>query len=141
MLSESTEKRIEAQLTEIRRLLEKSVRLQRAMYPLPEAAELLGVGMTKMRELVKSGVVMTVPLAGRDMVPNSEIERLSYAEPPKMIEPKQRRLAASLAKLRHPESVAPGAALRMRNAKRPRPAQDLEALEAMLKADVKKRKR
>lgn len=139
-MSES-KSRIEAELAEIRRLLEGKVRLRREMYPLPEAAELLGVKMTKMYELVKSGVVMTRPLGDSDMVPHSEIERLSYCEPPKMITPKQKRLAASLSKLREPVPGARAVALRARDAKRPRPTQDLAALEAMLKADAKKRKR
>lgn len=141
MLSESAEKRIEAQLAEIRRLVEGSTRLRRAMYPLDEAAELLGVKMTKMRELVRSGVVMTRPLGEREMVPDSEIERLSYVDPPKMITPQQKRLATSIAKIREHVPAAKEAAIRARNAKRPRPTQDIEALEAMLKEDAKRRRK
>lgn len=139
MLSES-EKRIEAELAEIRRLLEGKVRLRREMYPLPEAAELLGVKMTKMYQLVKSGVVLTRPLGDSDMVPHSEIERLSHVDPPKMLEPKQKRLAASLAKLREPVPGARESALRVRDSRRPRPTQDLAALEEALKARSKKKR-
>lgn len=42
-----------------------------------EAARRLGVGPTKLRALIDSGVVMTTPLGRRRMVAVSEIERVA----------------------------------------------------------------
>ena len=98
------------------------------LFAFPAAARKLGIGKTKLRELVKSGVVVTVQLGGREMVPASEIARLAHVDPPKVLPPQTRRLAASLAKLREPIPGAKEAALKVRDAKRPRPLQDSDAL-------------
>lgn len=105
------------------------------------AAKEFSVGKTKLAELIKAGVVLTVPFGGVDMVPRSEIERLSHVEPAKVaLSPKQQRLAASLQKIREPEPGAKEAVLRVRGAKNPKPTQDRAALEEMLKADAAKRR-
>lgn len=81
-------KRVEAELRLLRLSFEKlneslSAQLagrQRA-FKVPAAAKLCGMGLTKMRELVDSGAVLTVLLGKTRLVPVSEIERLTTPEP------------------------------------------------------------
>lgn len=49
----------------------------KALYSIPTAAKKLGVGKTKLRQLIRDEVVLTVPLGAAKMVPASEITRLS----------------------------------------------------------------
>lgn len=124
--------RIEVLLVGLQKELER-----RGAQPLPTlltlqaASKELSVGMTKMRELVKSHVVMTVQLGGREMVPRSEIERLATVSPPKVaLRGEAKRLAGSLAQLRAPSQSAKSVAVSVRNARRPRinGTQDSDAL-------------
>lgn len=50
---------------------------ERVLLPLKEAARLLSVSPRTLRRLVLSGVLGTVMLGGRPMVPTSEIQRLA----------------------------------------------------------------
>lgn len=117
--------KIEAQLREIRELL-AGAKLERALYPLSEAAQLLGIGMTKMREVVRSGVVMAVDFDGRKMIPASEIKRVSTpTDPPRAFATsKPSRSLASFVK------AAPPA--RLPKSQPRRGTQDRAALEAEL---------
>jgi excisionase family DNA binding protein len=45
--------------------------------PFPEAAQKLGVGLTKLKELVRSGELRTSTVGKRQMVSLAELERLS----------------------------------------------------------------
>ena len=115
----------------VRELERRGARPLPTLLRLSDAARELSVGMTKMRELVKAHVVMSVQLGGRELVPRSEIERLSTVSPPKVaLTGKAARLAASLAKVREPIPGAAAAAVSVRNAKRPRinGTQDSDAL-------------
>lgn len=136
--------RIEGLLFEIKEELAR-----RGATPLPTlltmkaAGTQLSVGRTKMAELTKSGVVLTVDLDGRQMVPASEIVRLSQVDRPKVaLTPKAMRLAASLSKLKEPLPGAKEAAVRMRHARRPRAgqSQDFSELDGLLKARPKKKR-
>lgn len=135
--------RIEGLLIEIKEELAR-----RGATPLPTlltmkaAAAQLSVGRTKMAELTKAGVVLTVDLDGRQMVPASEIVRLSQVARPKVtLSPKAMRLAKSLEKVRGPIPGAKDAVIAVRNAKRSRPgqSQDFSRLDALLKSKPKKR--
>lgn len=133
---------IRRELAALRGEMQKRQPPARALYKLSEAAKELGVGMTKLRQLVKERVVLVVELGGRDMVPASEIARLSQVERPKVaLSPKAQRLAASLAKVREPLPGGREAALRARNRKHPGQSQDFSRLDALLKGKPKKVKR
>lgn len=68
---------IEAQLREIRRLLEGDRSgVQQLAFSVPEAAVMLGCKLTKMRRLLRTGAVATVTVGDREMVPRSEIDRI-----------------------------------------------------------------
>jgi excisionase family DNA binding protein len=45
-------------------------------YRVNEACECLGIGRTSLYELVKAGDLKLIKIAGRSLVPRSEIERL-----------------------------------------------------------------
>lgn len=100
---------------------------RRGSKPLPtllklsDAARELSVGMTKMRELVKRGVVLTTTELGHVRVPRSEIERLATVERPKVaLKGEPKRLAASLAKLRETTPGTQSLKLKVRDARKPR---------------------
>lgn len=71
-----------AELRLIRGLLEKGATQTRHLYPLKEAAFQLGIGLTKMREMVRTGEVLTRSIGDKPMVPRSELERLSTVGAP-----------------------------------------------------------
>lgn len=126
--------RIEALIMELRQeLLKRGATPLPTLLTLPMAARELSVGMTKLRELIASNVVLTVTELGREKVPRSEIERLSQVEPPKVaLRGEAKRLAGSLAKLRGATLGAQALKLRVRDTKRPRSltggTQDSDAL-------------
>ena len=49
-------------------------------YRIREACQCLGIGKTSLYELVKSGDLKLIKIAGRTLVPRSEIERLIRAD-------------------------------------------------------------
>ena len=49
----------------------------RFAYPVNEACHALGIGRTSLYELVKSGELKLIRIAGRTLVPRSELERLT----------------------------------------------------------------
>lgn len=49
----------------------------RAAYPINEACWLLSIGRTSLYEMVNTGELKVVRIAGRTLVPHSEIERLT----------------------------------------------------------------
>jgi excisionase family DNA binding protein len=49
-------------------------------YRINEACQCLGIGRTSLYELVKSGDLKLIKIAGRTLVPRSEIERLIRAD-------------------------------------------------------------
>lgn len=53
---------------------------ERFMYSPKEAAAALGIGKTKMWELIRTKVVITRPLNGMTMIPVSELRRLGEIE-------------------------------------------------------------
>ena len=46
-------------------------------YRVDEACHMLGIGRTSLYELVKSGELKLIKIAGRTLVPRSELERLT----------------------------------------------------------------
>ena len=46
-------------------------------YRVPEACQALGIGRTSLYELAKNGELRFIKIAGRTLVPRSEIERLT----------------------------------------------------------------
>ena len=49
-------------------------------YRIEEACHALGIGRTSLYELVKSGELKLIKIAGRSLVPRSEIERLTRVD-------------------------------------------------------------
>jgi excisionase family DNA binding protein len=49
-------------------------------YRVDEACHALGIGRTSLYELVKTGDLKIIRIAGRTLVPRSEIERLTSVE-------------------------------------------------------------
>ncbi len=49
----------------------------RLAFPVAEACRLLGIGRTSLYQLAKTGQVRLIKIAGRTLVPRSEIERLT----------------------------------------------------------------
>ena len=49
-------------------------------YRIDEACHVLGIGRTSLYELVKSGELKLIKIAGRSLVPRSEIERLTRVD-------------------------------------------------------------
>ena len=50
-------------------------------YRVDEACHALGIGRTSLYELVKSGELKLIKVAGRTLVPRSELERLTSVDP------------------------------------------------------------
>lgn len=71
---------IERLLAELRALIAQS-RATPEQVPLvldfPAAAKRLGVGLTKLKEIVRSGELLTTEIGSRQMVPVSELERIA----------------------------------------------------------------
>lgn len=86
---------IEAQLELMRQMierLEEKIRPEPTVLTFPKAAERLGVGLTKLKELVKKGQLRPALVGEVKMIPMSEIHRLST--PPQeraKVEAKSRR--------------------------------------------------
>lgn len=55
-------------------------RLQPMAYRIPDACHVLGIGRTSLYELVKAGELKLIKIAGRTLVPHSEIERLTSVD-------------------------------------------------------------
>lgn len=52
--------------------------VERLAYPIPESCALLGgISRSSFFELVKNGELKTIKIAGRTLVPRSELERLT----------------------------------------------------------------
>jgi len=49
-------------------------------YRIREACQCLGIGKTSLYELVKAGDLKLIKIAGRTLVPRSEIERLTNVD-------------------------------------------------------------
>ena len=49
-------------------------------YRVDEACHALGIGRTSLYELVKSGELKLIKIAGRTLVPHSELERLTRVD-------------------------------------------------------------
>lgn len=49
-------------------------------YRIQDACYMLGIGRTSLYELVKAGELKLIKIAGRTLVPRSEIERLTRVE-------------------------------------------------------------
>lgn len=134
--------RIEGLMERIKAVLEERVAPMPMLLTMKGAAHQLSVGMTKLRELVKLNVVLTIALDGRQMVPASEISRLCYVEPPRWQTPQATRLAAALAKIREPYPGGREALLKVRSAKRrTAQSQDFSELDGLLKGKKPKRKK
>jgi excisionase family DNA binding protein len=56
---------------------EKRVAVGKLAYRIDEACHALGIGRTSLYELAKSGGIRLIKIAGRSLVPASEIERLT----------------------------------------------------------------
>ncbi len=50
---------------------------ERMAYPINDAAHQLGIGRSSLYELVKSGEVKAIKIAGRTLIPRSELERVT----------------------------------------------------------------
>ena len=50
-------------------------------FRIDEACHVLGVGRTSMYELIKTGELKIIKVAGRTLVPRSELERLTSVDP------------------------------------------------------------
>ena len=50
-------------------------------YRIADACHVLGIGRTSLYELVKSGELKLIKVAGRTLVPHSELERLTRVSP------------------------------------------------------------
>lgn len=51
--------------------------IQRLAHPLPEASHLLGISKSTVYRLVNSGKIRMIKVAGRSVIPNSEIRRVA----------------------------------------------------------------
>jgi len=77
--------RVEALLKEVRRSLKS---IEERLQPVPlclscrDAAKHLGVGVTKLKGLVDSRVLLTVKVGGRVMVPKAELDRIATPRAP-----------------------------------------------------------
>jgi excisionase family DNA binding protein len=56
---------------------QKLVAAGKMAYRINEACQCLGIGRTSLYELVKTGELKLIRIAGRTLVPRSEIERLT----------------------------------------------------------------
>ena len=52
----------------------------RSAYPLNEGCHKLGIGRTSIYAMAKAGQIKLIKIAGRTLVPHSEIERLTSIE-------------------------------------------------------------
>lgn len=52
----------------------------RLAHPINEAAQLLGIGRSSLYELAKESKIKMISIAGRRLVPRSEIERLTRVD-------------------------------------------------------------
>jgi excisionase family DNA binding protein len=50
---------------------------ERLAYPVREACQKLGIGRTSLYEMKRKGEIILIRIAGRTLVPHSEIERLT----------------------------------------------------------------
>ena len=57
----------------------QSSRFDREAFPVNEAGQLLGISRTSIYELAKRNELALIKIAGRTLVPRSEIERLTSA--------------------------------------------------------------
>ena len=55
-------------------------RLEPLAYRIADACHVLGVGRTSLYDLIKSGELRSIKIAGRTLVPRSEIERLTSVD-------------------------------------------------------------
>ena len=55
-------------------------RLNRLTYTVNEACRMLSIGRSSLYDLVKSGDLQLVKIAGRSLVPRSELERLTRVD-------------------------------------------------------------
>ena len=60
----------------------RSLDSNKMAYRVDEACDALGIGRTSLYELAKSGQLKIIRIAGRTLVPRSELERLTRVEPP-----------------------------------------------------------
>lgn len=82
---------LEALAADVRRLtalLEQKLQPEATMLTMPDAAKRLGIGLTKLKEMVKRREIRTAPLGRVKMIPLSEIYRLST---PVEEQPRQQR--------------------------------------------------
>ena len=75
---------VEGLLSELRSIREELAKInqrlstgEQTLLSFPQAASRLGIGTTKLRDLVAKGALVVTPLGRRKMVALSEIERLS----------------------------------------------------------------
>lgn len=54
--------------------------LERMAYSVNDACRVLSIGRTSLYELVKAGKIKLIKIAGRTLVPRSEIERLTRVD-------------------------------------------------------------
>lgn len=97
MAIEETLAKFEAQLEEIRRIVERlegKLKPEPTCLTYPEAAERLGVGLTKLKEMVKRGDLRTSKVGKVPMISLAEIQRVSTPPPER---PKQARAARAAA--------------------------------------------
>ena len=58
----------------------QSSRSDKLAYSVNDACHALGIGRTSLYELVKSGELKLIKIAGRTLVPRSELERLTSVD-------------------------------------------------------------
>jgi excisionase family DNA binding protein len=59
---------------------QKLVAAGKLAFRIDEACHVLGIGRTSLYELVKSGELKLIKIAGRTLVPRSELERLTQVD-------------------------------------------------------------
>ena len=97
MSVETAFERLEALLGDIRtrmERLEERLKPEPTCFTYPDAAVRLGVGLTKMKLMVKGGEIRTVRVGKVPMIPASEIQRVAALDlPPLPPNPKRKGLA------------------------------------------------
>jgi excisionase family DNA binding protein len=53
---------------------------ERMAYPVSDACDALGISRTSLYQLIKIGELKVIKLAGRTLVPRSELERLTHVD-------------------------------------------------------------
>jgi excisionase family DNA binding protein len=53
---------------------------ERMSYTVPDACDVLGISRTSLYQLIRSGELKIVKIAGRTLVPRSELERLTHVD-------------------------------------------------------------